>query len=110
VGDDVRRLLFDAYWGHGTDIGSVDVLRAALAEPIRRGRSSAFPLREAGFAVSTNRGPITTAAFHRLAMWQRDWAALATWTTPTVVVHGVVYAGVDGLTWLAAHQPHPVAA
>jgi len=110
VGDAVRRLLFDAYWKRGTDIGSVDVLRALLAEPIRKGRSSAFPLRESGFAVSTNRGPITTSAFNRLTTWHRDWVQLATSTTPTVVVDGTPYAGVDGLKWLAANQPGAVAA
>lgn len=110
VGDDVRRMLFDAYWTRGTDIGSVDVLRSMLAAPIRRGCSSAFPLREAGFAVSTNRGPITTAAYHRLATWRREWVELATSTTPTVVVDGTVYVGVDGLRWLVTHRPHPAAA
>ena len=110
VGDDVRRLLFNAYWTRGTDVGSVDVLRALLAEPIRRGRSSAFPLRESGFAVSTNRGPITTSAFNRLTTWHRDWVELATSTTPTVVVDDQPYVGIDGLKWLGDHQPHPVAA
>lgn len=110
VGDDVRRLLFDAYWRRGTDVGSVDVLRAMLAEPIRRGHSSAFPLRESGFAVSTNRGPITTTAFHRLTTWHHEWVELSTSTTPTVVVDGESYVGVEGLKWLADHQPRAVAA
>jgi 2-hydroxychromene-2-carboxylate isomerase len=110
VGDDVRRLLFETYWTRGTDVGSVDALRSLLVEPIRRGRSAAFPLRESGFAVSTNRGPITTSAFNRLMAWRRDWTELATWTTPTVVVDGAPYVGVDGLKWLSDHQPHPVAA
>lgn len=110
VSDAVRRLLFDAYWTRGTDIGSVEVLRSMLAAPIRHGRSPAFPLREAGFAVSTNRGPITTAAYRRLATWRREWVELDTSTTPTVVVNGTVYVGVDGLQWLVAHRPHPAAA
>jgi 2-hydroxychromene-2-carboxylate isomerase len=110
VGHEVRRLLFEAYWVRGIDIGSVEVLRTLLAAPIRLGRSSAFPLREAGFAVSTNRGPITTAAYRRLASWRSDWVELATWTTPTVVVDGSSHVGVDGLRWLATNQPHPIAA
>jgi 2-hydroxychromene-2-carboxylate isomerase len=110
VGDEVRRLLFEAYWTRGVDIGSVEVLRTLLAAPIRRGHSPAFPLREAGFAVSTNRGPITTTAYRRLAAWRVSWEELATWTTPTVVADGTPYVGVDGLRWLAAHQPHQVAA
>ena len=110
VGHDVRRLLFDAYWLRGVDIGSVDVLRTLLAGPIRRGHSPAFPLREAGFAVSTNRGPITTAAYRRLASWHDGWAKLASWTTPTVIVDDVAHVGVEGLRWLADHQLRPVAA
>jgi len=108
VGHEVRRLLFDAYWSRGTDIGSVEVLRTLLAAPIRRGRTTAFPLREAGFAVSTNRGPITTVAHRTLAAWRSAWEELGTWTTPTVIVDDVPYVGVDGLRWLAAHQPRPV--
>lgn len=110
VGDDVRRLLFDAYWRSGADIGSVEVLRTMLATPIRHGCSAAFPLREAGFAVSTNRGPITTAAYRRLTTWRREWMDLGTSTTPTVVVDATVYVGVDGLQHLVAHRPHPTAA
>jgi 2-hydroxychromene-2-carboxylate isomerase len=110
VGDEVRRLLFEAYWVRGLDIGSVEVLRALLAAPIRHGRSPAFPLREAGFAVSTNRGPITTTAYRTLASWRAAWDELATWTTPSVVVEGTAYVGFDGLRWLGAHRPHPVAA
>ena len=54
VGDDVRRLLFDAYWGHGTDIGSVDVLELSLAvqdlftipmRELRRAWSATLPER-----------------------------------------------------------------
>jgi 2-hydroxychromene-2-carboxylate isomerase len=110
VGHEVRRQLFDAYWARGVDIGSVEVMRSLLAAPIRRGHSVAFPLREAGFAVSTNRGPITTTAYRRLASWHAAWVELATWTTPTVVVDGATHVGVDGLRWLASHQPRSVAA
>jgi len=110
VGHEVRRLLFEAYWVRGIDIGGVGVLRTMLATPIRRGESPAFPLREAGFAVSTNRSPITTAAYRRLVSWHSGWADLATWTTPTVVVDGTSHVGVDGLRWLASHQPRSVAA
>jgi 2-hydroxychromene-2-carboxylate isomerase len=110
VGHEVRRQLFDAYWTRAVDIGSVEVLRTLLVTPIRRGSSPAFPLREAGFAVSANRGPITTTAYRRLTSWHADWVRLATWTTPTVVVDGVSHVGVDGLLWLASHQPRSVAA
>jgi 2-hydroxychromene-2-carboxylate isomerase len=104
VGHDVRRLLFEAYWLRGVDIGSVEVLRALFAEPVRRGYSSAFPRREVGFAVRTNRGPIATAAYRLVIAWRVCWEELATWTTPTVVVDGRVYVGVDGLRRLGAER------
>ena len=62
VGDDVRRLLFELYWLSGREIGSPTVLRTPLTGPMLRARSQAAPLRESGYAVNVDRGPITTAA------------------------------------------------
>ena len=60
VAGPVRRLLFDACWTGGADIGNPEVLRRLLAGPIRAGHSTSLPLRDSGYAVSLAGGPITT--------------------------------------------------
>lgn len=88
VAADVRRLLFAAYWVDGANIGDPEVLRARLAGPILRGHSIAVPLRDFGYAVSVNRGPITTTAWHRIRAWRDEWSRLGPVTLPTLVEDG----------------------
>jgi hypothetical protein len=88
VGDDVRRLLFDAYWTRGADIGSAETLRRLLAGPILRGSSTSLPLGESGYAVSPSRGPITTASWRRIRDWSKQRDALAARPLPLLVVDG----------------------
>lgn len=88
VGDDVRRLLFDAYWTRGADIGSAETLRRLLAGPILRGSSASLPLSEFGYAVSPSRGPITTASWRRIRDWSTQRAALGDRPLPLLMVDG----------------------
>lgn len=97
VADDVRRLLFELYWLHGADIGSPSVLRTPLAGPILRSRSSAEPLRESGYAVSVDRGPITTDAYRRILSWRSEWRELGSPVLPIVLTGGATLSGVDAL-------------
>lgn len=88
VADEVRRLLYAAYWVEGADIGSSEVLRRRLAGPILRGRSPSWPLREFGYAVAVSGGPITTGAWDRIHTWRDEWARLGTTALPTLVEDG----------------------
>ena len=88
VGDDVRRLLYAAYWVDSADIGSPEVLRRRLTGPILRGRSPSWPLRESGYTVAVSRGPITTSAWRRIRVWREEWASTGTGAVPTLVVGG----------------------
>lgn len=104
--DDVRRLLFSAYWVHGTNIGDPEVLRGLLVGPILRGHGGADPLHESGYAVSVSGGPITTSAYRRIQDWRWGWAQSGSATTPTVVADGRVIVGVDALHHLGERVRH----
>jgi hypothetical protein len=86
VADDVRRLLFEAYWTHGTDIGSPDSLRRLLAGPLRGSRSPALPVREFGYAVSPRRSPLTTDAYRRIGDWSHRRELIGDPPVPLLVV------------------------
>jgi hypothetical protein len=86
VADDVRRLLFSAYWTHGKDIGSPESLRRLLAGPILRGHSPSVTLSEFGYAVSPSRGPITTDAYRRIRDWSHQREVLGARPLPLLVV------------------------
>jgi 2-hydroxychromene-2-carboxylate isomerase len=96
-GDDVRRLLFELYWLHGADIGSPTVLRTPLAGPIMRAGVDAEPLRQCGFAVNVDRGPITTDAYHRIRGWRSEWHELGSPVLPVLLVDGATLSGLDAL-------------
>ncbi len=95
VADDVRRLLFRAYWEQGVDIGDPEQLRTPLAGPFLRGHSPADPLRLSGYAVSPGRGPITTGAWRRIRAWQGEWAELRKGVLPVLVENGLPVFGAD---------------
>jgi len=97
VADDVRRLLFQLYWLGGADIGNPNVLRAPLAGPILRSHSSAGPLHESGYAVSVDRGPITTDAYRRIRSWRTEWQELGSPALPIVLTAGATLSGTDAL-------------
>lgn len=97
VGDDVRRLLFELYWLRGSDIGNPAVLRTPLTGAILRASSDAAPLREAGYAVSVDRGPITAAAYRCIGSWRAEWQNLGSPRLPVLLVGGATLGGVDAL-------------
>jgi 2-hydroxychromene-2-carboxylate isomerase len=115
VGDDVRRLLLDMYWLRGRDIGSPTVLRTPLTGPMLRARSEAAPLRESGYAVNVDRGPITTAACLRIRDWRGEWQMLGSLRMPVLLIGGATLGGVDAVRRLgkeityagAAAAPEP---
>ena len=110
VGDDVRRLLFELYWRQGLDIGSPTVLRTPLAGPILRARSDAEPLRESGYAVSVDRGPITAGAYQRIRAWRTQWHDLGSPALPIMLAGGATLNGVDALRRMAKETTYVGAA
>ncbi len=93
VADDVRRLLVEAYWTEHADIGNPEVLRTRLVGPFLRGHATSDPLRRFGYAVSMNRGPITTGAWLRIRRWREELSQLGTGTVPTLIEDGRVLSG-----------------
>jgi hypothetical protein len=93
VAADARRLLLAAYWTEHADIGDPEVLRTRLVGPILRGHATSDPLQRFGYAVSTNRGPITTSAWRRIRSWREEWSQHGTDTLPTLIEDGQILTG-----------------
>ena len=85
MAEGARRALFRAYWVGGLDIGNPEVLRVLLGDIIRSGHSSSRPLHEWGYAVTSARGPVTTAAFHLIRDWNQQWRELGAPREPLLV-------------------------
>ena len=95
VADLVRPLLFSAFWIDGQDIGDPEVLRRLLPGAFRRGRRTSDPIRDFGYAVSSQRAPITHLAYSLVHRWQQDWLALG---------GAVALTHVDGATTLTGRR------
>ena len=84
VADEIRRLLFTAYWVDRVDIGNLEVLHTLLASTFMRGKATSDPIRESGYAVALSRGPITGQAWRLIRSWRQDWQALGAPELPTL--------------------------
>ena len=97
VAGEVRRLLFDLYWRDGTDIGNPNLLRAPLAGPVLRSGSESDPLRQVGYAVHVDGGPVTTDAWRRIRAWRTEWHELGNPALPVLLVEAATLHGADAL-------------
>jgi 2-hydroxychromene-2-carboxylate isomerase len=84
VEDEIRRLLFSAYWEGGVDIGSPTVLHTLLAGAFMRGRATSDPIRRFGYGVAVTGGPITSQAWRLIRGWRQEWQALGAPELPSL--------------------------
>lgn len=77
-GAEVLRLLLEAYWWDGRDIGDPEVLRRLLPSVLVDGATlcTGDPRREWGYVVTPAREPLSDHAYHLLGRWQRQWVEL----------------------------------
>jgi hypothetical protein len=105
VAGPVRRVLFEAFWMHGIDIGDARVLRTLLVDELRSGTSPSATVRDWGYGVDVTGGPISTAAWRLAREWATEWArewGEATRAVPLLIVPGRrPYVGLDAVDWLA---------
>ncbi|MGN6576541.1 MAG: DsbA family protein [Nocardioides sp.] len=101
VADQVRQLLFEAFWMHGVDLGDTEVVRILLADALRSGSSRSEPVREWGYAVDLAGSPVTLTAFRLRAAWTDQWRDTGKETVPVLVTgDGRTRFGVDAVEWL----------
>jgi hypothetical protein len=101
VGDEIRRLLFTAYWVDGIDIGNPAVLLTLLGGTFMRGKATSEPIREWGFAVTVTGGPITTRAWRLIRDWNQEWQVLGRPELPSLWDGTRVQSGEQALMQLA---------
>lgn len=97
VGAAVRRALLQAYWEEGQDIGDPEVLRRLLPATLATSRTKSDPVRDFGYAVSSQRSPVTGEAYRLMRRWQQDWHALGGPVSLTLVGEGRAWAGEEAL-------------
>jgi 2-hydroxychromene-2-carboxylate isomerase len=84
VKDEIRGLLFSAYWEDRVDIGNPVVLHTLLASAFMRGKATSDPIRRFGYAVAVTGGPITTQAWQLIRGWRQQWQALGAPELPSL--------------------------
>ena len=102
VGSEARRLLFEAFWMHGVDLGDARLVRSLLADAIRSGSSSSELLREWGYAVDVTGAPVTTEAWQLAREWRADWSSGGPVVPVLVMDSGHRVHGVAAIEWLGA--------
>ena len=102
VADLVRPLLYHAYWIEGRDIGDPEVLRRLLPAAFAQGSRTSDPIRDFGYAVTSQHGPITTTAYRRMRQWQQDWLALGTQVALILITDDTTLTGTAALIDLRA--------
>ncbi|HET7326597.1 MAG TPA: hypothetical protein VFJ14_04845 [Nocardioidaceae bacterium] len=113
VADLVRPLLFHAYWVDGKDIGDPEVLRRLLPPAFAQGRRTSDPIRDFGYAVTSQHGPITTQAYRRMRRWQEEWLELGGSVALTLATRLDTLVGPNALRQLAispSRRPRPATA
>lgn len=105
VADQVRRLLFDAYWEQGLDIGVPEVLRRLLEAPLRAGTSQVRAVHDHGYAVTLTGGPLTGEAHRLLTTWHRAAPSSGSGGLPALTGHSVTPRGAAALYALASGPP-----
>lgn len=101
-GPQVRRLLFEAYWVDGQDIGDPEVLRRLLPRVVQRDIVTGEIFHDFGYAVSPSRTALCTEAAHLARDWQAEWLRLGTPVTLTVAADDRCLVGAEGLHHLTA--------
>jgi hypothetical protein len=97
----VRKVLFEAFWMHGIDIGDPRVLRTLLVDELRSGTSPSDTVRDWGYAVDVTGGPISTPAWRLASRWSAEWQGHGRQVVPLLVAPEVgLRVGVEAVRWL----------
>ncbi len=103
VADYAQRVLFDAFWLHGLDLGNATTVRTLVADAIRTGSTTSDPLRRWGFAPDVTGAPVTTTAWRLIRQWAGEWRDTGKEIVPVLVIDASApMFGHDAVDWLGA--------
>ncbi len=97
IPDEIRDILFSAYWMHRIDIGNPEELRTVLAPAFMRSDATSDPIKRFGYAVAMTREPITGAAWRLIRSWRQEWQQIENNELPVLVDSTGAYAGAGAL-------------
>ena len=94
VAPTARRLLFEALWSHGVDLGSPRLVRTLLADVVRGSASPSELVRDWGYAVDVTGSPVTGEADRLVRRWRSAWSGTGG-IVPVLVSSGRRWYGVE---------------
>lgn len=99
VAGPVRQVLFEAFWLHAFDLGDPSVVHTLIVDAVRSGATGAGTLSQWDYGSGiTHQVSATTQGL--MAGWASEWSEAGNQTVPTLVADGVMFHGVEALTWL----------
>ena len=101
VAPKVRRLLFEAFWLHGVDLGDARLVRSLLADAVRAGDSRSELVRDWGYAVDVTGAPVSSEAWRLLRTWRTGWSRAGD-GVPLLQVGDQWRYGVAAIEWLGS--------
>lgn len=102
VAEQVRTLLFNAFWMGSVDLDDPALVRTLLVDAVRCGASPSEPVRDWGYLVDNTGGPVSTSAWRCVRRWASDRAATGAPELPVLLAGSTPLLGAAAVRWLGS--------